>query len=170
MVGGLTCGFWAVFEGGGGDLFVPGPARTAGGFAWRGWRCGGVEEGRSVVAPFGLHSGLRRQGAHPSRKKPRDEWGTRRAEGVRSHSCVKCERWMGHPATHISKPTYGAPGRSTLLVSKSMINSTKPFTRVDYLGIATREFFTKLRLADANHLCPIAGDNISGVVTNETLK
>lgn len=38
---------------------------------------GGAEEGNSVVTPCGLHSGLRQQGAHPSRKKPRDGWGTR---------------------------------------------------------------------------------------------
>jgi len=36
VVGGLTRGFWAVFEGVGEDLFCPGPARTARDFAWRG--------------------------------------------------------------------------------------------------------------------------------------
>jgi len=37
---------------------VCGLARTAGGFVWSGVGCvGGAEEGRSVVAPFGLHSG-----------------------------------------------------------------------------------------------------------------
>jgi len=56
---------------------VKGATRTAGGFAWPGGGVGGAEKGRSVVAPFGLHSGLRQRGAHPSRKKPRDEWGTR---------------------------------------------------------------------------------------------
>ena len=38
---------------------------------------GGIEEGKSVAAPFGLRSGLRQRGAHLSRKRPRDKWGTR---------------------------------------------------------------------------------------------
>ena len=58
-----------------GEVCAIPPMRRAHEWGTRGM--GGAEEGRSVVAPFGLHSGLRQQGAHPSRKKPRDEWGTR---------------------------------------------------------------------------------------------
>src|SRR5256885_2946755 len=44
---------------------------------WRGGSCWRREECNSVVAPFGLHSGLQQNGTHSSRQEPRDEWGTR---------------------------------------------------------------------------------------------
>ncbi len=46
---------------------------------WRVWSFWVVSRKTGQSFRLRLHSGLRQHGAHPSRLKPRDEWGTRLA-------------------------------------------------------------------------------------------
>ena len=50
-----------------------------------------------------LHSGLRQHGAHPSRMKPRDEWGTRHTAG---------DRYPTHDGGAVMDGAPGSPGCS----------------------------------------------------------